>query len=185
MRDDNFDEGAQIFCALSYLPTWSCLMISVCFMYVALSLLPVSMVRYRWIDWETPLKYFDITLITVSEDTTAREHPYHVIPVLMALKNAQLDCKYLGSASEHISPPRAKTMLSKEILDSFKGEPRLKAGWDCKGYEQVKKLTGAYVEWANNNVKDDVTRAEGPAILKSPTLWRSASLLRTLPLYPS
>ena len=32
---------------------------------------------------------------------TAREHPYHVLPILFALKNAQLDCKYI-KGSKHL-----------------------------------------------------------------------------------
>ena len=31
---------------------------------------------------------------------TAREHPFHVLPILFALKNAQLDCRYIPGSKQ-------------------------------------------------------------------------------------
>ena len=50
---------------------------------------------------------------------TAREHPYHVLPKLFALKNVQLDCRYYIKGSKQL-PPDTRTVRSREILKTLK-----------------------------------------------------------------
>ncbi len=72
----------------------------------------------------------------------AQKHPYHTLPIVLALANSNADEKFTNSGKKVIEDENDRSKSAKEIIAKLKNMNDLSKFFEVKNNRQILKLTG-------------------------------------------